>query len=62
MIARDEMQTTCCHALQDKAWVNDPDGSEWEVFVVLEDDLPEEVPCAADKNCRVPIFVGIDLK
>lgn len=34
---RDEMQTACCYALQDKAWVNDPDGNEWEVFVVLAD-------------------------
>src|SRR6185369_16310031 len=39
---RDEMQTDCCYALQDKAWVSDPDGNEWEVFVVLEDNLPEK--------------------
>jgi catechol 2,3-dioxygenase-like lactoylglutathione lyase family enzyme len=32
---RDEMQTECCYALQDKAWVHDPDGNEWEVFTVL---------------------------
>jgi catechol 2,3-dioxygenase-like lactoylglutathione lyase family enzyme len=38
---RDELQTSCCYALQDKAWVNDPDGNEWEVFVVLEDNLPQ---------------------
>ncbi len=38
---RDEMQTDCCYALQDKAWVSDPDGNEWEVFTVIEDDLPE---------------------
>ena len=38
---RDEMQTDCCYALQDKAWVNDPDGNEWEVFTVLKDQLPE---------------------
>src|SRR5215475_3681021 len=25
LIPRDEMQTTCCYALQDKAWVHDPD-------------------------------------
>jgi hypothetical protein len=29
------MQTNCCYAKQDKTWVNDPDGNEWEVFVVL---------------------------
>jgi catechol 2,3-dioxygenase-like lactoylglutathione lyase family enzyme len=34
---RDEMQTSCCYALQDKAWVRDPDGNEWEVFTVLAD-------------------------
>jgi len=41
LIPRDEMQTECCYALQDKAWVSDPDGNEWEVFVVLKDNLPE---------------------
>ena len=41
LITRDEMQTSCCYAVQDKAWVSDPDGNEWEVFVVLEDNLPE---------------------
>jgi len=29
--------TTCCYALQDKAWVNDPDGAPWEVYTVLAD-------------------------
>ena len=56
---REEMQTTCCYAVQDKAWVSDPDGNEWEVFVVLEDNLGEEVQAAADKTCCVPTFVGI---
>ncbi len=32
-----EDQTTCCYALQDKAWVKDPDGAAWEVYTVLED-------------------------
>jgi catechol 2,3-dioxygenase-like lactoylglutathione lyase family enzyme len=31
----DEMNTTCCYALQNKIWVTDPDGNRWEVFVVL---------------------------
>ena len=29
-----ENDTTCCYALQDKVWVADPDGNDWEVFVV----------------------------
>jgi catechol-2,3-dioxygenase len=45
LITRDEMQTSCCYALQDKTWVKDPDGNEWEVFVVLEDNLAETTPC-----------------
>lgn len=41
LLTRDEMNTDCCYATQDKTWVNDPDGNEWEVFVVLKDNLPE---------------------
>jgi len=32
-----EEGTTCCYALQDKVWVEDPDGNMWEVFVVKAD-------------------------
>ncbi|MFZ1701002.1 MAG: ArsI/CadI family heavy metal resistance metalloenzyme [Pyrinomonadaceae bacterium] len=56
---REEMQTTCCYALQDKAWVNDPDGNEWEVFTVIEDNLSEETQNAAEATCCVPTVVGI---
>lgn len=42
LVPREEMQTNCCYALQDKAWVSDPDGNEWEVFTVIKDNLPEE--------------------
>jgi len=38
---RDEMLTECCFALQDKTWIRDPDGNEWEAFTVLE-DLPAD--------------------
>lgn len=59
---REEMQTTCCYALQDKAWVHDPDGNEWEVFVVLKDNLGEEEKRGDDATCCTPTFVGIDGK
>lgn len=45
LITRDEMQTDCCYATQDKTWVKDPDGNEWEAFVVLVDNLAETAPC-----------------
>lgn len=42
LFTRDEMKTDCCYATQDKTWVKDPDGNEWEAFVVLQDNLPEK--------------------
>jgi catechol 2,3-dioxygenase-like lactoylglutathione lyase family enzyme len=51
LVTRDEMQTDCCYAKQDKTWVHDPDGNEWEVFAVLEDNLPEK---AAAASCCTP--------
>jgi catechol 2,3-dioxygenase-like lactoylglutathione lyase family enzyme len=51
LITRDEMQTDCCYAKQNKTWVQDPDGNEWEVFVVLEDNLPETNQAA---SCCAP--------
>ncbi|HEY5883236.1 MAG TPA: ArsI/CadI family heavy metal resistance metalloenzyme [Pyrinomonadaceae bacterium] len=45
LLTRDEMQANCCYALQDKTWVQDPDGNEWEVFVVLQDNLPATSSC-----------------
>src|SRR4051812_41837548 len=48
---REEMQTTCCYAVQDKAWVHDPDGNEWEAFVVLQDNLPEKSDTQASACC-----------
>jgi hypothetical protein len=38
-------------AVQDKTWVHDPDGNEWEVFVVLEDNLPEAAEHCASACC-----------
>jgi catechol 2,3-dioxygenase-like lactoylglutathione lyase family enzyme len=38
---REEIGTDCCYAVQNKSWVVDPDGNEWEAFVVLQDNLAE---------------------
>ena len=45
LVTRDEMQTNCCFAMQDKTWVQDPDGNQWEVFVVLQNNLAESASC-----------------
>ncbi len=54
LITRDEMQTNCCYATQDKSWVRDPDGNEWEVFVVLKDNLPETSACECALDTTEP--------
>jgi catechol 2,3-dioxygenase-like lactoylglutathione lyase family enzyme len=51
---RTEEDTTCCYALQDKVWITDPDGNEWEVFVVKADadqmsDKPATNACCSPK-------------
>lgn len=52
LITLDEDNTTCCYAVQDKVWVQDPDGNAWEFFVVLEDSATErEAPTAEARAC-----------
>lgn len=49
----DEMNTTCCHAVQDKIWVTDPTGYRWEVYVFKGDAEPasDSQPAAAAGAC-----------
>ncbi len=47
--------TTCCYAVQDKAWVSDPDGAPWEVYTVLAD-----APGAADSGCSPQACAPVD--
>lgn len=44
---KSEANTECCYAVQDKVWVQDPDGNAWEVFVVKA-DVPESTADASD--------------
>ena len=46
MVPDVQESTTCCYAVQDKAWVNDPDGAPWEVYTVLAD-----APTETDLGC-----------
>lgn len=52
---RDEMKTDCCYALQDKAWVSDPDGNDWEVFVVLRNTDTSNFACCSGETDLVTI-------
>ena len=46
---REEMGVNCCHANQDKFWVQDPDGVEWEVYH-LNYDLEDAEPTTGLKT------------
>lgn len=37
LTVREEMGVNCCYATQDKFWVNDPDGYQWEFYYFRED-------------------------
>lgn len=48
--------TTCCYAVQDKAWVDDPDGAPWEVYTVLADAPDEEgLGCSSESCAAEPV-------
>jgi catechol 2,3-dioxygenase-like lactoylglutathione lyase family enzyme len=46
----EETGTTCCYAVQDKVWVQDPDGTAWELYTVLA-DAPVESGLRGDGGC-----------
>ncbi len=53
LLTDEEINTTCCFAVQDKVWVTGPGGERWEVYTVLADsdtfagDRPDETCCTA---------------
>jgi catechol 2,3-dioxygenase-like lactoylglutathione lyase family enzyme len=50
-------ETTCCYALQDKVWVNDPDGAPWEVYTVIADAPTEDGLGCSTEGCA-PVGAG----
>ena len=55
-----EESTTCCYALQDKTWVDDPDGAPWEVYTVLA-DAPAETGLGCSTEACQPELVTADV-
>jgi catechol 2,3-dioxygenase-like lactoylglutathione lyase family enzyme len=62
LLTIDEMNTTCCYAVQDKVWVYDPDGNAWEIFYTKEDSEFESAGeprdmslCCAPPSAPAPI-------
>jgi catechol 2,3-dioxygenase-like lactoylglutathione lyase family enzyme len=56
LAVREEIGVNCCHANQDKFWVADPDGVEWEVYV-LNYDLADTALRAAATTTKSGLAV-----
>jgi catechol 2,3-dioxygenase-like lactoylglutathione lyase family enzyme len=56
--AREELDVTCCYATQDKFWVKDPDGNEWEFFYTKSDVESMETK----SECCTTVPVEVDIK
>ncbi len=39
-----EDETTCCYAVQDKVWAEDPQGMRWEWYKIIEDSETFSAP------------------
>jgi catechol 2,3-dioxygenase-like lactoylglutathione lyase family enzyme len=53
-----EDEVSCCYAVQDKVWVDGPDGQPWEIYTVLADaDEDPDVEAAGPDDlgcCSAP--------
>ncbi len=47
-----ETNEVCCHAAQTKVWTADPDGRDWEVYVILDDAPADDT--SASSCCPTP--------
>ena len=58
LVSKEEIGTNCCYARQDKFWVSDPDGVQWEVYYFHADaefndphyDLNDTAACCTPKS------------
>ena len=51
MATATEEGVTCCYAVQDKVWVEDPDGAPWEVYTVLDDSEAANADLGSADTC-----------
>lgn len=54
----EEIGTNCCYAQQDKFWVADPDGHQWEVYYFHKDSEFNDPKYSSEDNsacCTAPV-------
>lgn len=50
----EEEQVTCCYAVADKFWMQDPDGNEWEFWVRTDDEGTTLFSTQSEGTCCAP--------
>ncbi|MBY0403933.1 MAG: VOC family protein [Cyanobacteria bacterium] len=58
----EEEQVTCCYAVADKFWMQDPDGNEWEFWVKTDEDGETLYSNTAASACCAPEATDIPEK
>ncbi|MEU2602829.1 ArsI/CadI family heavy metal resistance metalloenzyme [Streptomyces hirsutus] len=63
LATREENDTTCCYALQDKVWVQGPGSERWEVYVMKADtpasaSPPQSACCASSAQMKEATTAG----
>lgn len=53
----EEEQVTCCYAVADKFWMQDPDGNEWEFWVRTDDEGTTLFSSTSEESCCAPVQV-----
>lgn len=62
--SRQEEGTACCYAIQDKIWVTDPDGVQWEVYYFHQDvefNDPHYKSEQSEQCCLPPVKEKLNL-
>jgi catechol 2,3-dioxygenase-like lactoylglutathione lyase family enzyme len=54
---REEIDSVCCYARQDKVWTDDPNGAPWEIYTVT-DDAPESTQPVGSGACCAPSAIA----
>lgn len=54
LITAERETSICCYANQDKFWVTDPNGYEWEIYLLIEDTDQKMSPTTTCCSSQVP--------
>jgi catechol 2,3-dioxygenase-like lactoylglutathione lyase family enzyme len=49
-----ERNVSCCYAVQNKVWAQDPDGNKWEIYVVLDNSGATHAPTHGECCPQLP--------